>query len=168
MSNLYNPKYKKEEKSKEKFQKVKAELQEKFEQEYTFQPQVNYNFVMGKDKLNESKEEIYKRLSTPKIVDINKRLREKSIQDAKKLAEECTFKPNPNKPKELSADREKISNRLYKLAEQMKDKREKLKREYQESQTQFPFKPEIDETSKQLVLKYEHKPLYERVNINII
>jgi hypothetical protein len=166
MSNQYNPKYKKQEKSREKFEKVKTEIQEKFEKEHTFQPQINYAFSTGvKEKFNESKDEIYRRLSKPKIVEINKRLREKSVQDAKKLAEQCTFKPNADKPRELSADREKVSNRLYKLAEQMKEKREKLKQEYHESQQQFPYKPEIDETSKQLVLKYEQKPIYERVII---
>jgi hypothetical protein len=163
MSNMYNPKYKKHEKSKEKFEKIKTELQEKFDNEHTFKPQTNYNFITNKDKYNESKDEVYKRLSVPKILEVNKRLREKSILDAKILAEQCTFKPNADKPREVSADREKVSNRLYKLAEQMKDKREKLKKEYQDSQAQFSFKPEIDETSKQLVLKYEHKPLYERV-----
>jgi hypothetical protein len=166
MSKEYNPKYKRD-KSKDRFEKIKAEVQEKFDKEHTFKPSVNYsNVFSGSDKVNkESKEEVYKRLSTPKSVEITKRLKEKELNERKILNEECTFKPNLCEIDEATLSREKVETRLYKLAEQMKEKREKLKREYQDNLIKdYSFNPKIDENSKQLVLKYENKPLHERVS----
>jgi len=172
MKGKYDPKYKKE-KSKEKFEKLKEEMQQKFELEHTFKPRINYNFSAVKEKSRESKDEIYKRLSTPKILEINKRLREKEEIDNLKMKEECTFKPkiaNKNDLFDESAEKnqnqkpDKITSRLYKLAEQMKEKREKLKREHQESEVgNYSFAPNIDEYSKKLVMKYQNKPIHERV-----
>lgn len=172
MKGKYDPKYKKE-KSKEKFEKLKEEIQQKFELEHTFKPRINYNFSAAKEKSRESRDEIYKRLSTPKIVEINKRLREKEQIESLKMKEECPFKPkisNKNELFEESAEKnpkpDKITARLYKLAEQMKEKREKLKREHQESEVgNYSFAPNIDEYSKKLVMKYQNKPIHERVNL---
>jgi len=148
--------------------KIKQEVQEKFDKEHTFKPNINYSNVFSNVEKNyESKDELYRRLATPKIVELNKKLREKEITDEQRLAEECSFKPNI-KPTTISKDpaREKVENRLYKLAEQMKEKREKLKREHQESITKdLSFTPNIDLNSKQLMLKYEsHRPLHVRYN----
>jgi len=166
MVKAYNPKYKRE-KSKEKFEKLKAEVEEKFAKEHTFKPNLNYDKVFSAvDREVESREEIYKRLSTPKIVEINKRIKEKEVIDKQKMTEECTFKPNIGNKELLkeNEDKEKVENRLFKLAEQMKEKREKLKREYQDNLVKdFSFTPRINETSQQLMLKYEDKkPLHER------
>jgi len=175
----YNPKYKRAE-SKSKFEKIKAEVESKFEKEHTFKPQVNYSKVFSQhEKINlESKDELYNRLSTPKIVDLNKRLKEKEAQDNKKMTEECSFHPNLNlkfgsmsnlneqgtTDRQYSENKEKVENRLYKLAEQMKEKREKMKREYQDNLIKdYSFTPNIDNRSKQLMLKYEkQKPIHER------
>ena len=162
----YNPKYKRD-KSKEKFQKIKAEVQEKFETEHTFKPNINYaNVFTNCDKYNESKEDLYKRLSTPKIIELNKRLKEKEVEDNKKISEECTFKPilKANILDNEDMFKEKVENRLYKLAEQMKEKREKLKREYQDNIIKdYSFAPNIDMNSKHLMLKYEtHRPIHQR------
>lgn len=174
MKGKYDPKYKKE-KSKEKFEKLKDEMQQKFETEHTFKPRINYNFSAAKEKSRESKDEIYKRLSTPKIVEINKRLREKEQMDNLKMQEECPFTPKISNQNELfeqqSAEKkpkpDKITARLYKLAEQMKEKREKLKREHQESEVgNYSYAPNIDDYSKKLVMKYHNKPIHERVKFN--
>lgn len=165
----YNPKYK----SKERFEKIKSEVEKKFEQEHTFKPNINYTNVFSNvEKYNESKEDVYKRLSQPKTIEINKRMKEKESADRQKMREECTFKPNANTKEETverdeeRVAREKVENRLYKLAEQMKEKREKLKREHQDNLIKdYSFSPGINETSKKLVLKYEKKPLHERVSL---
>lgn len=172
MKGKYDPKYKKE-KSKEKFEKLKEEIKQKFEMEHTFKPKINYNFS-AKESNREGKDDIYRRLSTPKTIEINKRLREKENVDNMKFKEECTFKPNVvNKNpifeefSERKPQPDKITTRLYKLAEQMKEKREKLKREQQESEVDnYSFAPNIDDYSKKLVMKYQQRPIHERVNNN--
>ncbi len=88
------------------------------------------------------------------------------------MKEECPFKPKICNQNELfeeiaiekHARPDKITARLYKLAEQMKEKREKLKREQQESEVgNYSFAPNIDDYSKKLVMKYQNKPIHERV-----
>jgi hypothetical protein len=109
------------------------------------------------------------------MVEINKRMKEKENFDRRKMSEECTFKPNiKTVSNEVLVDndnqaRERVESRLYKLAEQMKEKREKLKRDHQNNLVnEYSFNPKIDENSKQLLLKYENKPLHERVYIKIL
>jgi hypothetical protein len=167
----YKPKYHREI-SQEKFNKIKSDIERRFEEEHPFKPTVNYStfFTPTIDKIqSENKEEFYKRLSSPKSLEINQRLKEKEMIDSKKFEVECTFKPNPEKSKEGKfRDSEHVTNRLHKLAEQLKEKREKLKREYEENVYEnYSFKPEIDKNSKQLMVKYETRPIHERVN-NII
>ena len=88
------------------------------------------------------------------------------------MKEECPFKPNIHKNeiyKEGDNEQkkpDKITNRLHKLAEQMKEKRERMKREHQESEVgNYSFAPNIDEYSKKLVMKYQNRPIHERVII---
>ena len=92
MKNKYIPKYNKHE---EKFEKLKSDIEEKFQKECSFNPKINYNFS-SRDR-NESKEDVYKRLSTPKIVEIQKRQKENEAIELKKMSEVCTFKPKINK-----------------------------------------------------------------------
>jgi hypothetical protein len=175
MINKYNPKYKRD-KSKDKFEKIKKEAQEKFEKEHTFKPNINYNFSNNRDKSDENKDEFYRRLSVPKTIQVNKRLQEKEYYDKQRMKEECTFQPNiedntPYKKSNTSnIEPEKISNRLFKLAEQLKEKREKLKREHEEkSVNSHTYAPHISDKSKSLLIKYENQPpIYERVIINKI
>jgi hypothetical protein len=163
MIHKYNPKYKREDLSKEKFEKIKSEVYEKFEKEHTFKPQINYQFT-SQMRSNEGRDDFYRRLSVPKTVILNKREKEKTHLDEQKFKEECTFVPQIDKKKDASIEREQVSTRLFKLAEQMKEKRDKLKREQQEIQlNSCSFTPAIDETSKQLMLKYGNTPLYNRV-----
>lgn len=108
-------------------------------------------------------------------MEITKRQREKEYIDNLKMKEECPFKPNIinkntfdddynyNDNKKTKPD--KVTNRLHKLAEQLKEKREKMKREHQENEiANYSFAPNIDEYSKKLVMKYQNKPIHERVN----
>jgi len=144
-------------------------VQEKFNRDHPFKPKIK---LINSDCKYETSEDKYKRLSTPKSVEINRRLKKKELDDRIKLNEECTFKPYIGKEERENSnnqghnrDREKVESRLYKLAEQLKEKREKLKREFQENSIkEFSFNPKIDENSKQLLLKYENKPLHERVS----
>jgi len=140
--------------------------------EHTFKPKINYNFSR-KERQRESREDYFKKLSTPKTIEITKRLREKEHIDSLKMKEECPFRPNIRKKNNNLDDDydentqkrpDKITNRLHKLAQQMKEKREKMKREHQESEIgNYSFAPNIDEYSKKLVMKYQNKPIHERV-----
>lgn len=175
MKNKYIPKYNKFE---EKFEKIKSEIEDKFQKECSFNPKINQNFVQNKEK-NESKEEVYKRLSTPKIVELHKRQKENEAVETKKMNELCTFKPkiteNIHKQKDFNTvsevfpenspiDKEKVQDRLLRMAAEIKEKKERMKQETQENLSkQYSFNPEINETSKQLVLKYGNVPLHERV-----
>jgi hypothetical protein len=174
MKNKYIPKYNKHE---EKFEKLKSEIEEKFQKECSFNPKINTNFQSNKDKA-ESKDDLYKRLSTPKIVEIQKRQKENELIELKKLSEVCTFKPkisdnNTNYQKKINtvgevlpedSNAERVQDRLLRYAEEIKEKKEKLKQENQENLSKkFSFNPEINETSKQLMLKYGNTPLHERV-----
>jgi hypothetical protein len=167
MAKEYKPKYQREY-SQDKFQKIKSEIEKRFEEEHPFKPHVNYAtvFTPTAERYPECKEDFFKRLSSPKTIEVNKRLKEKEMNEFQKFEEECTFVPNSekklkeNKPRES----ERITNRLHRLAEQLREKREKLKREYQENAYgSYSFKPEIDNTSKQLMMKYDTKPIHERV-----
>jgi hypothetical protein len=160
----YNPKYKRN-KSKEKFEKLKSEIKENFDKQHTFKPNVNWTniFANQPEKYNESKQELYKRLSTPKIIQLNKRQKEKDETENQKLRSECTFKPII-KPLIDVQTTEKVETRLFKLAEQMREKREKLKRDFQDDLIKdLSFQPSIDLNSKQLLRKYENpRPIHER------
>jgi hypothetical protein len=162
----YKPKYHREI-SQEKFQKIKSDIEKRFEDEHPFRPNLNYATVFNTnvERYPESKEEFFKRLSSPKTIEINKRLKEKEIKESQKFGEVCTFKPNPHKEKTFR-ESEQVTERLHKLADQLREKREKLKREYNENVCEnFTFKPEIDKNSKQLMLKYETRPIHERVKV---
>lgn len=161
MIKKYNPRYK----SKERFEKIKLEVEEKFASEHTFKPITNYAFE-NLERKRESKDEIYRRLSVPKTIEVNNRIKSKEVSEYEKMKEDCSFKPKLNKVSNeitKASRQELVSTRLHKLAEKMREKREKMKREYQEDIVKnLSFKPEIDEKSKHLMLKYEKKPIYQR------
>ena len=177
MKNKYIPKYNKQE---EKLTKLKGEIEEKFKTECSFNPKINSNFLSNKDR-GENKEDVFKRLSTPKIVEIQKRQKENEVIELKRLSEVCTFKPKISEnpiltgvgkkfntvgevlPEEQNVEKEAVQDRLLRFAGEIKEKRERLKQENQENLAkQYSFNPEINETSKQLVLKYGNVPLHER------
>jgi hypothetical protein len=153
MVNKYNPKYKREGRSKEKFERLKQEMHDRFEKECTFQPKIIYDF---EPRLDESRENLFNRLSAPKMRLVKDKEEEK--------VEECTFKPKINENR--SKSREEVSSRLYKLAADMKEKREKLMKENEKKKMdECKFKPIINPTSKELAVINRKKPLYSNVNI---
>jgi hypothetical protein len=151
MINKYNPKYKREGRLKEKFEKIKQEMHEKLEKECTFHPSINYDFIPNQI---ESRENLFSRLSIPKMIFEQDREKEE--------IDKCTFKPHINESR--SKSREEVSNRLYKLATDMKEKRERLMKENEVKKlNSCKFQPTINETSKQLVEMNRKRPLYSNV-----
>ena len=145
-------------KNREKFLSMKKELEDKFAQEHPFKPKINKSIKKNKNKiLNETEQERYNRLSRPKILDINEKKKKRDLEELKKISELNTIKPTYKvNPKE-------VSNRLYNISNTLKQKKDKIKQSYEESQNkEYSFVPEINPYSKILMDKYEFKPIYER------
>ena len=145
-------------KNREKFLSMKKELEDKFAQEHPFKPKINKSIKKNKNKiLNETEQERYNRLSRPKIFDINEKKKKRDLEELKKISELNTIKPIYKvNPKE-------VSNRLYNISNTLKQKKDKIKQSYEESQNkEYSFVPEINPYSKILMDKYEFKPIYER------
>ena len=145
-------------KNREKFLSMKKELEDKFAQEHPFKPKINKIIKKNKNKiLNETEQERYNRLSRPKIFDINEKKKKRDLEELKKISELNTIKPTYKvNPKE-------VSNRLYNISNTLKQKKDKIKQSYEESQNkEYSFVPEINPYSKILMDKYEFKPIYER------
>ena len=145
-------------KNREKFLPMKKELEDKFAQEHPFKPKINKSIKKNKNKiLNETEQERYNRLSRPKIFDINEKKKKRDLEELKKISELNTIKPTYKvNPKE-------VSNRLYNISNTLKQKKDKIKQSYEESQNkEYSFVPEINPYSKILMDKYEFKPIYER------
>ena len=141
-------------KSKEKFETMKIELENKFAEEHPFKPKINKNYNKKKE---ETDEERFNRLSRPKILDINEMKRKKELEESKREIEKKESK-NTHKinPKE-------VCNRLYNLHQEMKMKKDKIKQNLEENQNkEYSFTPEINPYSKLLMDKYEKKSIYER------
>ena len=147
-------------KNREKFLSMKKELEDKFAQEHPFKPKINKVNFSNKNKnkiLTETEQERYNRLSRPKILDLNEKKRKRDLEELKKISELNTIKPTYKvNPKE-------VSNRLYKISNELKQKKDQIKKSYEESQNkEYSFAPEINPYSKMLMDKYELKPIYER------
>ena len=135
---------------------MKKELEDKFAQEHPFKPKINKSIKSNK-VLTETEQERYNRLSRPKIFDLNEKKRKRDLEELKKISELNTVKPSYKvNPKE-------VSNRLYNISNTLKQKKDKIKQSYEESQNkEYSFIPEINPYSKILMDKYELKPIYER------
>lgn len=184
LSKESNIKYKS--KSKEKFNKIKEEAQKKFDSEHTFQPKVNYTFNKSQaTREYGGNEDMINRLATPKLMQINERLKHKEDQERLKMQVECTFQPSisstsrnivSKKAEHYSQDFKMdsynnskpglVNERLFKISEQLREKREKLKREYEENiEKEYSFTPTIHENSKNLMKKYHNQqPIHVRYN----
>ena len=143
-------------KNREKFQSMKKELEDKFAQDHPFKPKINKNYQKT-NMISETEQERYNRLSRPKILDINEKRRIKDLEELKKISENNILKPSHKvNPKD-------VSNRLYKLSQELKIKKDKIKQTYEETHNkEYSFTPEINAYSKILMDKYEQKPIYER------
>ena len=143
-------------KNKEKFENMKKELENKFAKEHPFKPKINKNYNNLNNNV-ETEEERLKRLSRPKILDINEKKRLKDLEELRQMSEnnkiKATHKVNPKE----------VSNRLYNIHQKMKMKKDKIKQNYEEIQNkEYSFTPEINNYSKMLMDKYQKKPIYER------
>ena len=143
-------------KNREKFDLMKKELEDKFAQDHPFKPKINKKYKSS-NKITETEQERYNRLSRPKIFEINEKKRKKDLEELKKISELNSIKPTHKiNPKD-------VSNRLYNLSRELKIKKDKIKKSYDESQNkEYSFTPEINPFSKVLMDKYEQKPIYER------
>lgn len=140
----------------QKFENMKRKLESKFAEEHPFKPKINKNYNKMKI-VPETEEERYKRLSRPKILDINEKKRIKNLEELKRISENnkvnTTYRINPIK----------ASNRLYNNHQKMEIKKNKMKQNYEEIQNKMcSFYPEINDHSKILMDKYQKKSIYER------
>ena len=151
------------EKSKEKYNKIKLEINNKFKKEHPFKPNIisKYNKNVNKTNINETEEERYYRLSRPKTYEIKGKHLLKAEED--KLNNKNN-KININKinPKE-------VSNRLYKLHQQIKNKKEQVQKIFEEKQlNKCSFAPEINNYSKKIMNKINNKVPFNERNDNYI
>ena len=148
-------------KNKEKFENMKKELEDKFASEHPFKPKINknYNTKIKLKNETETEQERYKRLSRPKIFDLNEKKRKKDLENFAKFCEK-------NKKKEgAKINPVEVANRLYNQSKTIKIKKDKIKQNYEETQNkEYSFTPEINTYSKILMEKYDNqkKPIYER------
>ena len=147
-------------KSKEKFKNIQLEVNKKFKEEHPFQPKINTKKNNSNTKIiKETKEEKYIRLSRPKIFEV------KGIHLLK--TEESKLQ-TPNKINKIKShnknDTNQISNRLYKLHQQIKEKKEQVKKIFDKKELdKCSFNPEINNVSKKIMKKtYNNLPFNER------
>ena len=149
-------------KSKEKFKNIQIEIKNKFKEEHPFKPKINSN----KNKIiKETKDERYTRLSRPKIFEI------KGIHMIK--TEETKLQEIDNKIiKKKSYNKIKVnqvSNRLYKLHQQIKEKKEQFKKIFEKKEMdKCSFNPEINNTSKKIMNKTYNNLSFNERNENYI
>lgn len=172
ISKQYIPKYKSNKaksKSKERYEIMKKEIADKFQQEHPFKPTISPSPTVVNAIKKESESERLARLSRPKTIEINERMKQKELNEQKALSKspfkynysnyysEANHKVNPSE----------VSNKLFKLHQQMKEKKEKLKREYEDKIIQdYSFAPQINPQSKLLMNKYDNNiDIYERGEI---
>ena len=149
-------------KTNEKFRTMKKELEQKFIKEHPFKPQIQPNIQIFRE---ETEKEKIERLSKPKTIEINERIKIREKIENDEINNEKNFYPN-NILNNNKINPKTVSDRLYNLHNQLKIKREKLKREFEDNDIkQYSFAPEINEKSKIIMNKYNNnnnKNLYER------
>lgn len=162
ISKLYTPKYK----SKEKYEIMKKELETKFNKDHPFKPEIA--FTVQPKIPNESNQQRLDRLSQPKTIEIEQRMKKKDQMTQENINNTCNYKPMTNNHQSSSCQNvnpASISNKLFKLHDQLKEKKEKMKRDYEDNKIkEYSFAPEINKESKMLMQKYDKRPIYERVS----
>ena len=153
------------EKSKEKIEKIKTEVNNKFKKEHPFKPKINSKY--GDNKLIETEEERYYRLSRPKTYEIKGKHLVKA-EDEKLKNKNKDYKLNINvnvnkiNPKE-------VTNRLYKLHEQIKNKKAEVQKKFEENQmNKCTFAPDINNYSKKIMNKINYNVSFNERNENYI
>ena len=154
------------EKSKEKYKNIKIEINNKVKEEHPFKPKINSSKNKIKNKLiMETKEEKYIRLSRPKIFEI------KGIHMIKTEESKLQTEDNINKKKKSinKINPKEVSNRLYKLHQQIKDKKEQVKKIFEKKELdKCSFYPEINTVSKKIMNKTSNNLSFNERNENYI
>ena len=134
-------------KAKERYENMKKEIDEKFKQDHPFKPTITSSVHLGRF---ESESERIARLSRPKTIEINQRMRQKEIEEQREISSnKHTINRNVN-PKQ-------VSEKLFQMHQQLKEKKEKLKREYEDQIiSEYSFAPQINPQSKILMNKYDN------------
>ena len=152
-------------KSKEKFKNIQIEVNKKFKEEHPFQPKINTKKNNSNIKIiKETKEEKYIRLSRPKIFEVKGihllKTEESKLQTPNKINKIKTHNEiNPNQ----------ISNRLYKLHQQIKEKKEHVKKIFDKKEMdKCSFNPEINNVSKKIMNKTYNNISFNERNENYI
>ena len=149
------------EKSKEKFKNIQIEINNKFKKEHPFKPKINSN---RNNKLKETNEERLTRLSRPKIFEI------KGIHMIKTEESKLQDTENINKKKSYNKIKaNQVSNRLYKLHQQIQEKKEQVKKIFEKKEMdKCSFNPEINTTSKKIMNKTFNNLSFNERNENYI
>ena len=148
------------EKSKEKYEKIKIEVNNKFKKEHPFRPKINSKY--NENNLNETEEERYYRLSRPKTYEIKGRHLIKN--EDQKLENKKDEKINNNK-----VNPKQVTNRLYKLHQQIKNKKAQVQKQFEEKEmNKYNFKPNINNYSKKLMNKSYNNVSFNERNDNYI
>ena len=104
-------------KANERIENMKKEIDEKFKQEHPFKPTITSSVHLGRF---ESESERIARLSRPKTIEINQRMRQKEIEEQREISSnKHTINRNVN-PKQ-------VSEKLFQMHQQLKEKKEKQK-----------------------------------------
>ena len=153
-------------KSNEKFKNIKIEINNKFKEEHPFKPKINSNKNRTKNKLfKETKEEKYIRLSRPKIFEI-KGIHMIKTEESKLQTEDNLIKKNKQIKK---INPKEVSNRLYKLHQQIKEKKEQVKKIFEKKELdKCSFNPEINSFSKKIMNKTGNNLSFNERNDNYI
>ena len=152
-------------KSKEKYEKIKKEINNKFINDHPFKPRINTKY--NDNILNETEEERYHRLSRPKTYEIKgkhliKNEEEKLNDNNNKMNKNHQLNINKINPQE-------VSNRLYKLHKQIKEKKEQVQKIFEEKQmNNCSFMPELNNYSKKIMNKTYNNLSFNERNDNYI
>ena len=140
---------------------MQIEINNKFKEEHPFKPKINSN---KNNKLKETNEERLTRLSRPKILEI------KGIHMIKTEESKLQDTENINKKKSYNKIKaNQVSNRLYKLHQQIQEKKEQVKKIFEKKEmVKCSFNPEINTTSKKIMNKTFNNLSFNERNENYI
>ena len=148
-------------KSKEKYDKIKIEINNKFKNEHPFKPIINTKY--NENKLNETEDERYHRLSRPKTYEI------KGKHLIKNEDEKLNNKNNKNNINVNKINPQEVSNRLYKLHQQIKEKKAQVQKIFEDKQmNKYSFAPELNKYSKKIMNKTCNNIPFNERNDNYI
>ena len=145
--------------------KIMIDAENKIMEHWSFKPEIS-PFDNPDDSTTQ--EERWRRLLEPKTSKIQKLEKTKIEIERKKIEETCSFQPKIQKPPHPTPHPESskdVVKRLHSEANKRIEKREKLKRKFDEERMKdWSFKPKIEKDNKiGTARSSSQKPLYERV-----